>query len=100
MGSWIASIHSAATPIGSLISGLVMNQYGRKFSLLFSILPLVSGWIIIGLSQSHQIILLGRIICGISVGLLAAPAQVHLNKNSSNSDKSMKYSSEFSDFVG
>lgn len=73
---FIASIHSAATPIGSLISGPVMNHWGRKFALLTSILPLVIGWTVIAVAQNHYIILLGRVIAGISVGLLGAPAQV------------------------
>lgn len=71
-----ASIHSAATPIGSFVSGSIMNQWGRKMALLFSIFPLMSGWVVIALSQSHMMLLLGRVIAGIGVGILAAPAQV------------------------
>ncbi|CAO1308923.1 unnamed protein product [Diamesa hyperborea] len=78
MGSWIASIHSAATPIGSFVSGSIMNQWGRKMALLFSIFPLMSGWVVIALSQSHMMLLLGRVIAGIGVGILAAPAQILL----------------------
>lgn len=53
-----------------------MDRWGRKFALLASIVPLITGWIVIAIAQSHYTILLGRVIAGISVGLLAAPAQV------------------------
>jgi predicted MFS family arabinose efflux permease len=57
-----------------------MDAYGRKNTLLMSVLPLIVGWSSIALAQSHTMILLGRIICGIAVGLMAAPAQVERSK--------------------
>jgi MFS family permease len=74
----IASIHSLASPIGSLVSAPIMDAYGRKNTLLFSIIPLLSGWSIIALSESHMAILAGRVVCGLAVGLMGAPAQVRL----------------------
>lgn len=71
-----ASIHSAATPIGSLASVPIMDAYGRKNALLLSVAPLIAGWSSIALAESHAMILAGRIICGIAVGLMSAPAQV------------------------
>ncbi|XP_055533890.1 facilitated trehalose transporter Tret1 isoform X2 [Wyeomyia smithii] len=78
MGSWIASVHSLATPVGSFASGPIMDRWGRKPALLFAIVPLFSGWIFLATASSHFLILVGRIIAGISVGLIAAPAQVLL----------------------
>ncbi|XP_072949127.1 facilitated trehalose transporter Tret1-like isoform X2 [Epargyreus clarus] len=80
MGSWIASIHSAATPLGSMISGPVMEAIGRKRTLQASTLPLVLGWILIGSATHHALILLGRIVCGFAVGIMAAPSQVYLGE--------------------
>lgn len=71
-----ASIHSAATPIGSLASVPIMDAYGRKNALLLSVAPLIAGWSSIALAESHSMILIGRIVCGIAVGLMSAPAQV------------------------
>lgn len=71
-----ASIHSLATPIGSLASVPIMDGYGRKNTLLLSVAPLIAGWSSIALAESHSMILTGRIICGIAVGLMSAPAQV------------------------
>lgn len=41
-------------------------------------MPLLSGWAVIALSSSHVAILIGRVVCGIAVGLMAAPAQVRI----------------------
>uniref|UniRef100_A0A182NPD2 Major facilitator superfamily (MFS) profile domain-containing protein n=1 Tax=Anopheles dirus TaxID=7168 RepID=A0A182NPD2_9DIPT len=78
MGSWIASVHSLATPIGSFASGPIMDRWGRRPALLLAIVPLFSGWVLLATATSHFLLLLGRVVAGISVGLIAAPAQVLL----------------------
>lgn len=80
MGSWIASIHSAATPLGSMLSGPIMEAIGRRRTLQACTIPLVLGWIIIGTSTHHALLLLGRIVCGFAVGIMAAPSQVYLGE--------------------
>ncbi|XP_050499793.1 facilitated trehalose transporter Tret1 [Diabrotica virgifera virgifera] len=76
MGSWIASIHSAATPLGSLLSGILMERCGRKLALQIASMPLIFGWFLIAFSLNHSILLLGRLIAGFSAGLTAAAGQV------------------------
>ncbi|XP_049538974.1 facilitated trehalose transporter Tret1-2 homolog [Anopheles darlingi] len=78
MGSWIASVHSLATPIGSFASGPIMDRWGRRPALLLAIIPLFTGWILLATASSHFLLLLGRMVAGVSVGLIAAPAQVLL----------------------
>uniref|UniRef100_A0A182QYL2 Major facilitator superfamily (MFS) profile domain-containing protein n=1 Tax=Anopheles farauti TaxID=69004 RepID=A0A182QYL2_9DIPT len=78
MGSWIASVHSLATPIGSFASGPIMDRWGRRPALLLAIVPLFSGWVLLATATSHFLLLLGRVVAGISVGLIAAPAQILL----------------------
>ena len=73
---FLASVHSLATPVGSLVSGPISDKFGRRKALLFTILPLFAGWSLIASASSHAIILLGRVVAGIAVGLTAAPAQV------------------------
>ncbi|CAH0751373.1 unnamed protein product [Diatraea saccharalis] len=80
MGSWIASIHSAATPLGSMLSGPIMEAIGRRRTLQMCVLPLIVGWVIIGTAVHHAVLLLGRIACGFAVGIMAAPSQVYLGE--------------------
>ncbi|XP_023016449.2 solute carrier family member pippin isoform X1 [Leptinotarsa decemlineata] len=76
IGSWIASIHSAATPLGSLLSGVLMERCGRKLALQIASMPLILGWILIAFAPNHALLLLGRLIAGFSAGLSAAAGQV------------------------
>lgn len=71
-----ASVHSLATPVGSLLSGPLLDAIGRRGSLQLSAIPLCVGWLIIGFSRSVITILIGRVVCGLSVGLMSVPAQV------------------------
>lgn len=75
-GSWIASIHSLATPIGSLLSGPLLEMLGRRNSLQLATVPLCIGWLVIGFSKNVVAILIGRVVCGISVGLMPVPSQI------------------------
>lgn len=73
---YAASIHSLSTPVGSLLSGPLLEMIGRRSSLQWATIPLCIGWLIIGFSKSVVAILIGRIVCGISVGLMPVPSQV------------------------
>lgn len=77
-GSWIASVHSLATPVGALMSGSCADMFGRRKTLLFSVIPIISGWCLIALSKSYFMILIGRFITGSAVGVLGAPAQIYI----------------------
>uniref|UniRef100_A0A1A9V8D1 Major facilitator superfamily (MFS) profile domain-containing protein n=1 Tax=Glossina austeni TaxID=7395 RepID=A0A1A9V8D1_GLOAU len=78
MGSWIASVHSLATPIGSFISGPLADYLGRRSTLLVSVIPVFLGWITLALAQSYPVLLVGRILCGFATGILGGPAQVYI----------------------
>ncbi|PNF26867.1 hypothetical protein B7P43_G16266 [Cryptotermes secundus] len=78
IGSWITSVHSAATPVGSFVSGLMMDKWGRRRVLQLCVVPLTLGWVMIAVAQSHVVILTGRIMAGLAVGLSAAPGQAKL----------------------
>lgn len=55
-----------------------MDRFGRRPALIIATVPLVFGWILIALALSHPMLLAGRVLAGISVGLMAAPAQVFI----------------------
>ncbi|XP_037954500.1 facilitated trehalose transporter Tret1-2 homolog [Teleopsis dalmanni] len=78
MGSWIASIHSLATPMGSIISGPLADSIGRRTTLLISIVPMCIGWCTIANSQTFFMIIVGRFLCGFAVGILGGPGQVYI----------------------
>ncbi|KAG4070674.1 hypothetical protein HA402_013594 [Bradysia odoriphaga] len=75
-GSWFASIHSLSAPIGAFVSGPVMDRYGRRPALMAVSPTMILGWILIGLASSHPVLLAGRFVAGVAVGMLTGPAQI------------------------
>lgn len=55
-----------------------MDYYGRRPAIMIAIFPLLIGWSILATASSHFSILAGRIVAGVSTGLIGAPAQVSL----------------------
>ncbi|XP_053593435.1 facilitated trehalose transporter Tret1-2 homolog [Microplitis demolitor] len=76
IGSWIASIHSLASPFGSLISGPLLDAIGRRSCLQLSAIPLCIGWLLIGFATNLWLMLLGRFFAGFGVGICGVAAQV------------------------
>ncbi|ALC41762.1 CG4797 [Drosophila busckii] len=78
VGSWIASVHSLATPFGSLISGPLADYLGRRKTLLVSIVPLILGWSTMAMAKSVTAIIFARFLCGFATGILGGPGQVYI----------------------
>ncbi|XP_046672467.1 facilitated trehalose transporter Tret1-like isoform X2 [Homalodisca vitripennis] len=76
-GSWIASLASIATPVGCLLSGHLVDRFGRRAGLLVIVVPMVIGWLLIGVSPSLTRVYLGRISTGVGTGLCSIPATVY-----------------------
>ncbi|XP_058447708.1 facilitated trehalose transporter Tret1-2 homolog [Malaya genurostris] len=81
--SWFASISAIACPFGGLISGYLLDRIGRKWTLtLINILSIVS-WALIAVSsrtnfeQMYTQILIARVIIGLVIGLVSAPASIY-----------------------
>lgn len=60
------------------MSGPVMEAIGRRRTLQASTLPLIVGWILIGTASHYGLVLLGRVVCGFAVGIMAATSQVSI----------------------
>ncbi|XP_063242427.1 facilitated trehalose transporter Tret1-like isoform X2 [Bacillus rossius redtenbacheri] len=67
--SWIASLVTITTPIGSLISGPLMDNCGRKFSSIFSCVSMLVSWILVASATNVTMIYIARIFAGLGGGL-------------------------------
>lgn len=75
--SWIASLSSAGTPLGCIISGYLMDNIGRKLTLIITEIPLIIGWALIAGAQNIEMIYAGRVFVGFGSGMVGAPARVY-----------------------
>lgn len=60
------------------MSGWAADRVGRRTALLIASIPILAGWTTLATAQSHALLLIGRVVAGIGVGLVGAPAQVNL----------------------
>ena len=63
-----ASLGVLSNPVGALLSGLLMDACGRKATILYTTIPFVFGWAMIGLSDNLYTLCLGRCISGLAIG--------------------------------
>ncbi|XP_039296743.1 facilitated trehalose transporter Tret1 isoform X1 [Nilaparvata lugens] len=74
--SWIASVHSIATPIGAILAGPMMDNWGRRLTLQLSLIPVIFGWLSMSVWPNHFLLLIGRVLGGFSVGMGLGTSQV------------------------
>uniref|UniRef100_A0A182K6J5 Facilitated trehalose transporter Tret1 n=1 Tax=Anopheles christyi TaxID=43041 RepID=A0A182K6J5_9DIPT len=78
--SWVASLSAIGTPIGCLLSGYVMDNFGRKKALIATQIPTIIGWIIIACASNVGMIYAGRVLTGFGSGMVGAPARVYTSE--------------------
>ncbi|XP_075970880.1 facilitated trehalose transporter Tret1-2 homolog isoform X2 [Anticarsia gemmatalis] len=75
--SWVASLSAAGTPIGCILSGWLMDNIGRRRTLIITEIPLMLGWLLIAFAQNIPMIYIGRLLIGFGSGMVGAPARVY-----------------------
>ncbi|XP_065204914.1 uncharacterized protein LOC135834866 [Planococcus citri] len=80
--SWFASIMSLATPFGNLFTGFLLDRYGRRKSLILSVLPSIFGWFLLSLYHVPiSTLYLGRFLTGFALGAASLPSTVYLTES-------------------
>lgn len=69
-GSWIASVIAIAMVAGSFFAPPIMGRLGRRIAHFAVTAPIFVGWIILIFSSSFEALIIGRIIQGMSFGLM------------------------------
>ncbi|XP_015116781.1 facilitated trehalose transporter Tret1-2 homolog [Diachasma alloeum] len=70
--SWIASLVTISLPLGSLLSGPLVDRFGRKTVCIMTCVPSTLSWLLLTFSHSLAIIYTARVIAGISAGMSTA----------------------------
>ncbi|GBP04798.1 Facilitated trehalose transporter Tret1 [Eumeta japonica] len=82
-GSWIASILGFALVAGNFINPSIMSRYGRRVANLTSIIPLITGWVIIIFAVNIPMLLVARFLQGISMGMSSSLGPVLIGEYTS-----------------
>ncbi|CAB3255157.1 unnamed protein product [Arctia plantaginis] len=69
-GSWIASVSAITLLLGSFMASPIQGRLGRKIAHFVVILHILVGWLVIILAKSIEVMIIGRIIHGMSFGLM------------------------------
>ncbi|CRK92768.1 CLUMA_CG006249, isoform A [Clunio marinus] len=89
--SWIASLSSLSTPFGCILGGYLMDNIGRKKTLIFTEIPMIIGWMFIFTSHLEfvrnifgasgvKMIYTGRLLTGLGSGMVGAPARIYTSE--------------------
>lgn len=80
--SWFASIMSLATPFGNFYTGFLLDRFGRRKSLILSVIPSIFGWFILSLPDAQiSTLYLGRFLTGFALGAASLPSTVYLTES-------------------
>lgn len=67
--SYMAVMPVIGEIFGALLNVLMIDLIGRKYTIVFSSVPIIMAWLLIGITSSTVMMFTGRFIAGISDGL-------------------------------
>jgi MFS family permease len=63
------SIYIGATCVGCLLSGIIMDLWGRRLAVQIAVCSVCIGWLLIATSTTYPLMLVGRALCGFGKGV-------------------------------
>ncbi|XP_066248013.1 facilitated trehalose transporter Tret1-2 homolog [Euwallacea similis] len=83
LSSWIASIATLPMSSGCIVGGFLMEMIGRRMLHLLTCIPCLMGWLLIAFSgHSIELLLAGRFLTGMCVGILSPVLLVYVAETS------------------
>ncbi|XP_056647701.1 facilitated trehalose transporter Tret1-like [Diorhabda sublineata] len=78
--AFMASIVPLMGPLASILSGFLMDKFGRVNALRLAIIPGIFGWSSLALAPNFQVIMVGRILTGIASTCASNPILVYITE--------------------
>jgi SP family galactose:H+ symporter-like MFS transporter len=75
---WIVSIMMAGAALGALGAGWLSGHLGRKRSLILGAVLFVAGSVLCGIAWSPAVLIVGRFILGLAIGIASFTAPLYL----------------------
>ncbi|KAL2896715.1 Plastidic glucose transporter 4 [Bienertia sinuspersici] len=77
---WVVSILLAGATVGSFTGGSLADQFGRTRTFQLDAIPLAVGAYLCATAQTVQIMMIGRLLCGIGIGISSALVPLYISE--------------------
>ena len=71
-----ASVYMLVSPLGCFLGGVLLEKIGRRSGVLLGQVVYIIGWTLIAAAQSSVMLICGRILDGIAVGIVSSAGAV------------------------
>lgn len=78
--SYLAVMPMIGEVFGAIPAGIIVDLIGRKKSLIYSCMPFIASWLLIGCASSVMPMTIGRFIAGFSDGMLLTIVPMYLGE--------------------
>uniref|UniRef100_A0A182VVZ1 Major facilitator superfamily (MFS) profile domain-containing protein n=1 Tax=Anopheles minimus TaxID=112268 RepID=A0A182VVZ1_9DIPT len=78
--SWFGSIAYICQPVGSVLSGIILEPLGRKRSMILVNIPHIIGWFMLHFAGSLEEMYTAAILLGLGVGFMEAPIVTYVGE--------------------
>ncbi|XP_022670485.1 facilitated trehalose transporter Tret1-like isoform X1 [Varroa destructor] len=87
--AWFNSIVALAALLGAFIAGPLANSTGRKPTIIIACVPFTIGWILVAVAEDLSVLFGGRILTGISTGMICVAGPIYIVEVSSHSARGL-----------
>lgn len=78
--SWVGGLMPLAALAGGVLGGPLVDYIGRRRTILITAVPFFIGWLLIATAKIVHLVLAGRAICGLCVGIGSLAFPVYLGE--------------------
>ncbi|KAJ8930370.1 hypothetical protein NQ314_016834 [Rhamnusium bicolor] len=79
-GSWLTVIPLIGAVFGAFFTGLIVDVFGRKRLIVFSSVPFIASWLLVGFAKSSVMMFVGRFLAGAADGLSFTAVPMYLGE--------------------
>ncbi|XP_015109398.1 facilitated trehalose transporter Tret1 isoform X2 [Diachasma alloeum] len=80
ISSWIGSVLPLAALFGGIVGGPLIEYLGRRNTILATAFPFIGAYLLIAMANTYWLVLAGRALCGLCVGIASLSLPVYLGE--------------------
>lgn len=67
-------------PIGSILSGVIVEKLGRKRAMMVVNLPHIAAWLLLYFATNLEMVFIANLLLGLGVGFMEAPVITYVGE--------------------